>query len=231
MASFLLGGCALPPAITAASWALDGISLAMSGKSMTDHALSAVVDEDCAILRLLDGEPVCSEFEEGDGSVLLAADDDPVYPTGRDGGYSAIPADRTVDAATIAEAAPASAAASASGPGSQPVAARVPVGLPGGVAGLSEPRYLVLGSYRSRDHAHAMMVRAVDLRPMMVDVEVDGSRYHRVTVGPFAAERIDAARATLEARGFKETWPVALADGSPSRGGVTALAMNTAGRR
>ena len=57
-----LTGCivTLPPAVQAASFALDGISFAATGKTMTDHALSAMVEQDCAMSRALNGEAICS---------------------------------------------------------------------------------------------------------------------------------------------------------------------------
>ena len=56
---FLVAGCALPPALTLASFAADGISYVATGKSTTDHALSALAQEDCAMLRALKEEAIC----------------------------------------------------------------------------------------------------------------------------------------------------------------------------
>ncbi|MCK5546928.1 MAG: hypothetical protein KAI27_06105, partial [Rhodospirillaceae bacterium] len=45
-----LSGClALPPALQLASLAIDGISYMQTGKSISDHALSAVTNKDCAM--------------------------------------------------------------------------------------------------------------------------------------------------------------------------------------
>jgi len=57
-----LSGCivAMPPALQAASFALDGISYVATGKSVTDHALSAMADKDCAMVRALNGEAICT---------------------------------------------------------------------------------------------------------------------------------------------------------------------------
>jgi hypothetical protein len=68
-----LAGCALPPAVTVASLVLDGASYVATGKSTTDHAISALADEDCALLRVADGKEIC----DPDGEVLFAlvADD------------------------------------------------------------------------------------------------------------------------------------------------------------
>lgn len=58
-----LSGCivALPPAVQMASLALDGVSYLATGKSVTDHAISTVTAQDCAMLRMLKGDNVCVE--------------------------------------------------------------------------------------------------------------------------------------------------------------------------
>ena len=63
LVAFSLAGCALPPAVQAISYAADAISLLGSGKSVTDHALSAAVGEDCALLRALQDEDICAHRE------------------------------------------------------------------------------------------------------------------------------------------------------------------------
>jgi SPOR domain len=56
----LAAGCAVPPAVTVASFAADGVSYVVTGKSMTDHGISAATGHDCALLRpVLDDKPVC----------------------------------------------------------------------------------------------------------------------------------------------------------------------------
>jgi hypothetical protein len=55
----LVAGCALPPVYSLASFAADGISYVATGKSTTDHALSIVAGEDCAMLRALKEEAIC----------------------------------------------------------------------------------------------------------------------------------------------------------------------------
>jgi hypothetical protein len=59
LAPFLVAGCALPPAVMVASLAADGVSYAATGKSTTDHAISAIAEEDCALLRVVKEESVC----------------------------------------------------------------------------------------------------------------------------------------------------------------------------
>lgn len=59
--ALMLSGCGLPPALQIASLALDGLSLISTGKSTTDHAVSTVRAEDCALHRSLKGQEVCRD--------------------------------------------------------------------------------------------------------------------------------------------------------------------------
>ena len=67
LSSIMLGGCGLPVAVQIASLAIDGISLASTGKTATDHAISTAANGDCALHRSLKGEDICR-----DGSPDLA---------------------------------------------------------------------------------------------------------------------------------------------------------------
>ena len=72
-----LTGCGLPPIVAALSYAMDGVSYATSGKSVTDHALSAATERDCAIYRVLMGEKICHGGTTGGDSTVLAMVDGP----------------------------------------------------------------------------------------------------------------------------------------------------------
>ena len=72
-----LGGCVAPPSIvTYLSYALDGVSLVATGKSISDHALSAAVDQDCAMWRLVQEQDimaVCREYADESETALTVA--------------------------------------------------------------------------------------------------------------------------------------------------------------
>ena len=55
----LLSGCALPPALMVASYSADIVSYAATGKTVTDHAYSAVARSDCSFMRILHDKPIC----------------------------------------------------------------------------------------------------------------------------------------------------------------------------
>jgi hypothetical protein len=76
VAAVSLLGCGIPPAVSVASLALDFASYGSTGKTVTDHGISMVLREDCALLRVLDG-PICvEESEEGIATRKPARDDE-----------------------------------------------------------------------------------------------------------------------------------------------------------
>ncbi len=70
----LLNACALPAVYSIATLAVDGISYATSGKGLSDHALSAVANEDCAMWRVLVARPICSETDVPETTVATASE-------------------------------------------------------------------------------------------------------------------------------------------------------------
>jgi hypothetical protein len=78
VAVLTLAGCvAIPPAVSIASWAINGVSYLASGKSVSDHAISAVLEQDCAMWRILKGDPICVEYPAEDGAVAVAENEQP----------------------------------------------------------------------------------------------------------------------------------------------------------
>lgn len=57
----LLSGCGLPAAVTIASYAADGVSYIATGKSVSDHGISAVTGRDCALFRIIKGKSICKD--------------------------------------------------------------------------------------------------------------------------------------------------------------------------
>ena len=56
----LLAGCGAPPAFVIASLAIDTAVFASTGKSPAEHVLSAVVQQDCAVYRLITKGALCA---------------------------------------------------------------------------------------------------------------------------------------------------------------------------
>lgn len=99
-----LGGCALPVPVQIASWALDGISLLATEKSLTDHGISMVTKKDCALWRGVTGREICVDNTDDAGTVLLASaepsvapkPEEPVLVTSIAGGEDATPTPNAV---------------------------------------------------------------------------------------------------------------------------------------
>lgn len=61
----LVAGCAalvIPPALSIASYATDGASYLATGKSLTDHAMSDALSQDCAMHRVIRLKNPCRDF-------------------------------------------------------------------------------------------------------------------------------------------------------------------------
>ncbi len=93
--AFMLGGCALPIPVQIASWAIDGILLVTTEKTVADHGISLVADRDCAMLRAVTGGAVC---RDGNGQTAVAVLDLP--PPGNADAESTV---TLVDADNVAE--------------------------------------------------------------------------------------------------------------------------------
>jgi hypothetical protein len=77
----ILGGC-LPIPISIASSAITGISYLTTGKSGTDHVISAAREEDCSLTNPLFGDDICQDVQLGEEPYLVVA----AYPGDRDNG-------------------------------------------------------------------------------------------------------------------------------------------------
>src|SRR5262245_40783583 len=77
-----LGACGLPTPLIIASYAAEAVSLVETGKTLTDHAISAALHEDCRLFRIVSGEPVCVDegrpADEGVQTVMAELDLGPV---------------------------------------------------------------------------------------------------------------------------------------------------------
>ena len=65
-----VGGCFLPVNMTIASFVVNGFSMVATGKGAADHALSAISNQDCAMMRMATSEAVCRASETGSPSLV-----------------------------------------------------------------------------------------------------------------------------------------------------------------
>lgn len=73
----VLAGCLpfLPPVMSAASIGVSGFSVLTTGKSTSDHIVSAANGKDCALHRLLFLNPICREYTEADIQIAVTYPD------------------------------------------------------------------------------------------------------------------------------------------------------------
>ncbi len=91
-----LAACGLPPVVTIASLAIDALSLAVTEKTITDHAISQIAQKDCAMWRGFTGKGLCIDE---DSTLAVAAADGQATAGGADSADS-VNADGT-DAADL----------------------------------------------------------------------------------------------------------------------------------
>lgn len=61
----LAGACAAPLALTAVSYGADGVSMAATNKTGSDHLISMASKKDCALWRMFRNNPICKERADG----------------------------------------------------------------------------------------------------------------------------------------------------------------------
>jgi len=184
LAPLLLAGCAIPPAISIASYVIDGISYAATGKSVTDHGISAATGRDCATWRLIKGENPC----KGD-------------PTER---KDPAPVDEGQQA-TLPSGEPAPMVASAS-PAGQLTASPSPT--PAAAVVSPRQRYLVLGSYDNRVSADEMAAQFSEAKVTVFEVRANGRIAHRVVAGPLSDTEVANLRDRLVSHDGQRAWEV-----------------------
>lgn len=188
----LLAGCGLPPAVVIASYAIDGVSYLTTGKSVTDHALSAVAQQDCALHRVItDSGNVCSQTLSDD-ELLAFVDDD---------GLRAADGD-----------VPALVASVGSGRDDEElILADVPTVFGGVTAPVSSDRFLVIGSFANAENAGRLVDDLTTLSAATATVDLDGRTMHRVVVpAEMSGQLADA--------GISDAWPIELCAGSLTAG-------------
>lgn len=76
----LLAGCGAPAAFLWASLAIDVASVASTGKTPGEHMLSAVVQQDCAVHRLVTEGDLCAPVAVAAGDLVEGAQETAIDP-------------------------------------------------------------------------------------------------------------------------------------------------------
>ncbi|MBS0221966.1 MAG: hypothetical protein JSR91_14615 [Proteobacteria bacterium] len=93
----LTGACGAPLALTAASYGADGVSLAETNKTATDHFASMVTKKDCALWRVFSNQKFCRP-RDGDHDPYDVNYDEPFRQEGEGGTEYLPPAHAAADA-------------------------------------------------------------------------------------------------------------------------------------
>ena len=232
LAPLALSGCILPVGEQVASLIADGVSLMTTDKTLTDHGLSTVTEQDCAIWRVINGEEVCRDYDPGDGPIMTAgAEKNDVKPAEGmpwrpvEASYPLIDADdMTIAIDTevqvaglepiVVPAKPAIIAAIVEKP-------TVPA-LPSKIALPSEPApatapatptvkikggmFYVIASFSHINGAEHFARRHVVLATQVLAGTARGKDVYRVAVGPVSKVQRSGVKAKLVDAGFADTW-------------------------
>jgi hypothetical protein len=237
---FVMAGCAaaLPPQLALVSQAADGVSYVFTGKSSTDHIVSAAFSRDCAVIRMVQGEAICKarreDTELGQAEIQInGGEPGAAFDTPGSG-------DQTVALAAVAPAAPTAEPASP-GPTNHPVALLpasapvtddakpAPAAKPGeGAArnattktvaashpGRQAAYYVVVGEYRNWDRALDQAGRQTAGVAAIVSRRDNVGKRHRVILGPYARAAAGEIRENLAQESAKTAW---LAQACPKPG-------------
>ncbi|WP_188262387.1 SPOR domain-containing protein [Azospirillum tabaci] len=180
-----LGGCAgAPVAMTAASFAVDGMLYVGTNKSSTDHMLSAMLQQDCATFRVLTQGYVCKPV---------------IVPVVRSAESVPVPLPETQPSPAPAPPPPAP----------LPVTAEVEIAA---MSRPTQRRFLVVaGSFSKRGQAEAQRARLGHPEADIVAADVQGRRIHRLVLPPedrpTALRRLAEIRAAGVGDAWLLTWP------------------------
>lgn len=208
----LLGGCAGGPVLGLAQGAVNGASFLATGKSADDHALSAVVNQDCQLSRVLESQDVCQPHPAFDSDATLADRDIEPSRGAFSSAYSFNATDRRSPARSDFPTADDTDSGLAAGaPPPPPVAMPASAGLPGGAGSVPDlGRYLVIGTFTKEGDAWVVAQRFGPLGARSSPVRRHGQDYYRVVVGPAESAGFAGLRRRLAGAGITGAWPVRL---------------------
>lgn len=232
VACFGLGGCVMPPVVSYGSLAMDGVSYAATGKSVSDHALSAATEQDCAMWRVVSEQQIDAVCQKPGATVVAEDGDDGgawSFIAGLFSGDDKTPTGGLVDdviespATGFGDIDPAKIRAT---PVVTPVAVTAPVVEPVVVEPLvniplvdmppaaatanRKAIYLVLGSFATVDRAENLASRVPGVTTAIAPALVGEERYFRLVAGPFEANETGDAEQRLTAAGINNVWAARL---------------------
>lgn len=235
MACGLLSGCALPLPISVATWVLDGVVFVSTDKSITGHALSSVMEQDCKLLRGLQGEDICID-DVDDVTVAVAqagqaeayenfANTNPQIASNFMDGFGSLKGEKT-PLIPIVEKQPQQQQPAITGdleendiawtstdytdfPKSDGAQGSKSAAIPVVVADVSEDALLyVIGSFYKTDDAKRFSTKYHTLETNVRMAKIGQRTVHRVVVGPFDRKNRLTMKKTIQKAGIKDAWAI-----------------------
>lgn len=205
----LLTGCALPLPYQIASWALDGISYMATEKSVTDHGLSIIAQKDCALLRVVHGNEICSAND--DSGTFAVAKNDNANTVDKS---TVITAEKeettTADGAKIGKNSQLDKVSTPDYVNEQSkMADRIRILISGARIWsdrLDADMYYVVGSFSNPDYAQNLISKHSDLGPAVLVSLLNGNKIFRVAVGPFKNYQRKEVKLSIEKAGINKAW-------------------------
>jgi hypothetical protein len=81
LATGVCGCTALPPALKLGTLALTGASYIVTGKGPSDHVISAIAEQDCALLRVVRDTPICVAYRPSSTAAVASRERSPAPAT------------------------------------------------------------------------------------------------------------------------------------------------------
>lgn len=177
--SLFMGGCALPVSVQVASLIADGVSYIATEKTLADHGLSAIMGQDCGVLKGIQRGSLCVAPDEVTTPAIAKAEP-PVTARPQ-----------------IAKPVPV--------PVAVPVA-KAHVSAPVVVVSAAEGQFYVIGSSFSYEDALSLADNYDNLDPTIMVTSRDGRNQFDIVVGPFAPEQQASLHESLVMAGIMEAW-------------------------
>jgi hypothetical protein len=196
-AALALTGCAgVPTAVTFAGMYVNSILMLRTNKGMTDHAVSAALDQDCGFMNIIEHGAYCTDEPAPALLAALSADADMLAPA----------------AAPVAKSVPdvqpvASENATRTVLSAPPPVTVVPAGK--AQAGEKDRFLVVLASYRSADTAAAHLARLKRADSMIIPIDIKGEAYHRVALQAGSQAAAQRMLSEAKAAGASGAWVTA----------------------
>ena len=214
---FLVGACAVPIPVQVAGWLLDGLSFLSTDKTISDHGISVVMGQDCAVFRTVTEGELCRPDANGTTAIaaldrtlaLPAMHDDPGKVSAIDPTVSALAAFETAVGPSVGSTLPTPAedirTASVSPivvAGRDSASARGKVGMDNAPGSL----YYSLGSFKTEQQARKLADLRPNFSPSVMAAEIDGKTVYRVVVGPVKPADRNAVKRKIASAGIHDVW-------------------------